>query len=397
LNISASTITKIRDEPLSGCQNGIGIQAGRNLFTETGTLNATGITVTEHQKGAIVIDNTGSGGSVTGSTITGVGNTPAIAENGVQVSRGATATITGNTISAHKCDHVSCGADPVADTQSAGVLLFEAGNTLIGDNDILNNDMGVYTFAPGAAVTISNNNIANSRFEGVFLDEGTATVSDNDIGAVSNIGVVAVSFTGSTGNSTGTLTGNNIHSTGVAVRAIDDDLSDAFVPDISGSSNQFAGNFYGVDNQTAKLFDLRQNWWGSATGPSDWSIGSGTGTSENVRFFPWSTNAASTTFQACTIAGDNGPNTLNGTAGSDIMCGRGGPDTLNGFAGNDLLIGDANDDIMVGAQGNDAILGTSGNDTLKGGAGLDSLQGGPDIDDCQDPNPFQSATCETGP
>ena len=398
LNISASTITKIRDEPLSGCQNGIGIQAGRNLFTETGTLNATGVTVTEHQKGAIVIDNAGSGGSVTGSTITGVGATTAIAENGVQISRGAVATVSGNTISGHKCDHVSCGPDPVADTQSGGVLLFEAGTgTLIDNNDILDNDMGVYNYSPGAAVTVSNNTITGNRFEGVFLDQGTTTVSNNDIGGVSNVGVIAVAFGGVTGNSTGTLTGNNIHGVGVAVQAIDDDLSDLFIPDISGSSNQFAGNFYGVDNQTAKNLNFEQNWWGSATGPSDWSIGSGTGVSQNVRFFPWGTNPTSTSLQACTVNGDNFPNTLNGTAGSDIICGRGANDTLNGLAGNDLLIGDGGDDVMSGAQGNDAILGTSGNDTLKGGQGLDSLQGGPGSDTCQDPNPFQFATCEIGP
>jgi hypothetical protein len=397
LNLSATTVTKIRDEPLSGCQNGVGILAGRNANTTTGTLNATGVTVTDYQKGGIVFDNTGSGGSVTSSTITGVGNTPAIAQNGVQVSSGATATVTGSTISANRCDHTSCGPDSLTQTQDGGVLLFSAGaGTVVSGNNINNNDIGVYNFSTGA-VTISGNTIANNRYEGVFLDEGTANVTGNDIGAVSNIGVMAVSFAGSTGNSTGTLTGNNIHATGVAVRAIDDDLSDANIPDLSGSSNQFAGNFYGVDNQTAKEFDLRDNWWGDPTGPSDWSIGTGVQTSENVRFFPWSTNAASTMFQACTVSGDNFPNTLNGTAGNDIMCGKGANDTLNGLGGNDLIIGDGGDDTMVGGPGNDAILGTSGNDTLKGGAGNDSLQGGPGTDTCQDPNPFQAATCEIGP
>ena len=403
LNISASTITKIRDEPLSGCQNGIGIQAGRNLFTETATLNATGVTITDYQKGGIVIDATGSGGTVTGSTITGVGNTPMIAQNGVQISRGASATVTNNTISGNRCDHVSCGPDLVADTASAGVLLFNQGaGTVIDDNDILSNDMGVYnffdgTFPPSGAATVSDNTITGNRFVGVFLDEGNANLTNNDIGGLGNVGVAAVSFGGSTGNSTGTLTGNNIHGVGVAVVVIDDELIDANIPDVSGSSNQFAGNLYGVDNQTAKNLDFKSNWWGSATGPSDWSIGTGTGVSENVQFFPWSTNAASTMFQACTVNGDNFPNTLNGTAGNDIMCGKGANDTLNGLGGNDLLIGDGGDDVMSGAQGNDAILGTSGNDTLKGGQGNDSLQGGPGSDTCQDPNPFQFATCEIGP
>ena len=153
----------------------------------------------------------------------------------------------------------------------------------------------------------------------------------------------------------------------------------------------------GEINQTAKNLLFKKNWWGNATGPSDWSIGAGTGVSQNVRFFPWSTNAASTTFQACTIVGTNSPDTLNGTAGNDIMCGKGADDTLNGLGGDDLLIGDAGNDILVGGPGNDAILGTSGDDTLKGGQGNDSLQGGSGTDTCRDPNPFQFATCEIGP
>ncbi|TML88310.1 MAG: hypothetical protein E6G06_16450 [Actinobacteria bacterium] len=397
LNLSSSTVTKIRDEPLGGCQNGVGILAGRSANSTTGTLNATGVTVTDYQKGGIVFDNAGSGGSVTSSVVTGVGNTSAIAQNGVQVSGGATATLTGNTISGNQCDHPSCGPDSLTQTQDAGVLLFQAGaGTVVSSNNVNNNDIGVYNFSTGA-VTINSNTVANNRFEGIFLDEGTANVTNNDVGAVSNIGVMAVSFTGAAGNSTGTLTGNNIHGTGVAVQVIDDDLSDSFIPDVSGMSNQLAGNFYGIDNQTAKNLLFKKNWWGSATGPSDWSIGTGTGVSQNVRFFPWSTNAASTTFQVCTIVGTNSPDTLNGTAGNDIMCGKGADDTLNGLGGNDLLIGDAGNDILVGGPGDDAILGTSGNDTLKGGQGNDSLQGGPGTDTCQDPNPFHFATCENGP
>jgi len=206
-----------------------------------------------------------------------------------------------------------------------------------------------------------------------------------------------MSFGGNAANSTGALIGNNIHGVGIAVQVIDDDLSDSFVPDISGMWNLLAANVYGIDNQTAKNLVFKKNWWGNATGPSDWSIGTGTGVSQNVKFFPWSTNSTSTAFQACTVTGTNAPETLNGTPGNDIICGKGANDTLNGLAGNDLLIGDGGDDTMVGGQGDDAILGASGDDTLKGGAGLDSLQGGDGTDSCSDPNPFQFASCEVGP
>jgi Ca2+-binding RTX toxin-like protein len=152
-----------------------------------------------------------------------------------------------------------------------------------------------------------------------------------------------------------------------------------------------------VRNTSSAVLGLARNWWGDASGPSGWSIGIGDSVSANVRFFPWTTDAGFSATAACTITGTNAPEVLNGTTGNDIMCGKGGNDTLNGLGGNDLIMGDGGNDVLVGGPGNDAILGTAGNDTLKGGAGLDSLQGGDGTDTCSDPNPFQFATCETGP
>jgi Ca2+-binding RTX toxin-like protein len=179
---------------------------------------------------------------------------------------------------------------------------------------------------------------------------------------------------------------------------VDDDLSDAFKPIAGGSLNQFSGNADGVKNETATLLDFRQNWWGDASGPSDWSIGTGDSVSSDVQFFPWITVLADDfhpdQFAVCTISGNNSPNVLNGTAGSDIICGKGGNDSINGQGGNDLVIGDGGDDLLKGGPGDDAVLGTSGNDDIRANAGVDSVQGGPGTDTCTDPDPGQKATCE---
>ncbi len=64
------------------------------------------------------------------------------------------------------------------------------------------------------------------------------------------------------------------------------------------------------------------------------------------------------------INGDNGNNTLTGTAANDVLNGLGGNDTLNGGAG---------DDTLNGGEGNDTLNGGANNDTLNGGEGADTL------------------------
>ncbi len=162
-NIHDNAISDIRDEPLSGCQNGQGVWVGRNLFSTTGTATITNNVITGYQKGGIVVDRTGSSATITGNTVTGVGATPSIAQNGIQVSRGAVASLSGNTISGNLCNHASCGPDPVNETQSAGILLFQAGNgtSISGSPSISNNDIGIYNLATGTI--INGNQLSNNR------------------------------------------------------------------------------------------------------------------------------------------------------------------------------------------------------------------------------------------
>ena len=100
-NIHDNRITHLRAEPLGGCQKGIGIRVGRSQLNTSGTATITNNTISDIQKGGIVVDHTSSAATITGNTITGSGATGAIAQNGIQISRGATATVTGNSVSGH--------------------------------------------------------------------------------------------------------------------------------------------------------------------------------------------------------------------------------------------------------------------------------------------------------
>lgn len=347
LALSASTVADIRNgnTALYGCQQGLGILIGRNAISQVGHATLTGVTVNGYQKGGIVIDGAGSDATVSGSTVTGPGTgstlARAIAANGIQISRGATATVTNNQITNNACDN-PCGPNPVTDTQSGGILIYNAaGGLTIQGNTLSGNDMAIYNYTPansGATISsarssarrsssaydgnaassgqrnvvvnntptaITGNTLTGNRYEDIFLDEGTAALSGNSITG-GNIGVEVASFGGETGNAQGTLTNNLITGATVAGIQLQLDPTATFQTKINGDSNSINGNALGVNNTTTTPITLTKNWWGTPNGPANsantFNVGAqGNSVSANVVFVPWWS----------TITGT--PGTLNGT------------------------------------------------------------------------------------
>ncbi|MBK8633761.1 MAG: right-handed parallel beta-helix repeat-containing protein [Saprospiraceae bacterium] len=158
-NIHNNKIIDVRDQPFSGCQNGIAIQVGRQAWSTTGTATITNNIISGYQKNGITVDNTGSNAIITGNIITGAGTTPTIAQNGLQVSRGATATVTGNTITGNSF-HLT--GNP-SDWGSTGILLFQNGQvTLAGGNNLNGNDQNYYAFEPVGTIALGAETFGSS-------------------------------------------------------------------------------------------------------------------------------------------------------------------------------------------------------------------------------------------
>ena len=190
-NITNDHVTHIRDNPLSGDQNGVAILVGRQSLGTTGSATISHDTIDDYQKGGIVVDNTGSSAEIDHSTITGVGPTNLIAQNGIQVSRGATATVTQNTITGN----VYTGPG----TFSTGILLFESGAVTISHNTATANDVGIYVFDPSDEVDVDHNAVTQSTFDGIDLDNTTgAVLSHNNTDNNGDDGIGLFSSTGNT-------------------------------------------------------------------------------------------------------------------------------------------------------------------------------------------------------
>jgi len=153
-------VTDIHDAnpALYGCQFGVGIQVGReywpladfsNFVVEdfVGRATITKTTVTGYQKNGITVDGPGSKANITKSTVEGAGRYNDfgnnIAQNGIQISRGAVGMVESNYVS----DNAYTGSRPAS---SAGILVFGGcGDPLsigveVEGNVLSNNDVGIY-------------------------------------------------------------------------------------------------------------------------------------------------------------------------------------------------------------------------------------------------------------
>jgi hypothetical protein len=120
---------------------------------------------------------------VTRNYVVGIGATPLIAQNGIQVSGGATGSVKSNTITDDVYINPSdCSATaPPYCYGSSGILVYDSGSTssnplTISSNTISNTQLAIVTYGDSAGTadynTVTSNKITGTLAAGVFLDDG---------------------------------------------------------------------------------------------------------------------------------------------------------------------------------------------------------------------------------
>jgi len=243
--IANNRITNIADKPLSGVQRGVAIQIGSVVpGVSPGSATITHNTIDRYQKNGIQVSGAGSNATIDDNSIVGAGVTTLIAQNGIQVSNGATAKITDNCISGNSYKPGPFGA--------TGILLINPGAVTIADNTLTRNDVGVFVFRSKAAVVLDHNNASGNVLIGIMLDTASGarvvnnTTSKNGSGAAGSDGGVALFA--STGNR---IEGNKSESNKGA----------GIFVDSSSNGNTITGNL--LNGNT--LFDAQDRSTGAGT------------------------------------------------------------------------------------------------------------------------------------
>lgn len=170
--ITDNHITEIRDNPFSGCQNGVGVLIGRNVNNTTGSGSVVHNLIDNYQKGGIVVDGQLSGpashAEVAYNEVVGIGPTAVIAQNGIQVSRGAFADVHHNVVR----DNIYS----LLTVSDEAILLYQvsSSSTRIHHNHVYNNNDGIGLYTTSNAEVGWNRSHDNAPWDGLFADSDTA-------------------------------------------------------------------------------------------------------------------------------------------------------------------------------------------------------------------------------
>ena len=156
--IRDNVITGIRNDPLDGVQTGIGIIV--DGFDAETTAVIQNNTITDYQKGGIVVFGDEASATVTGNTVVGAGPTDLIAQNGIQVSDGADAVVSDNRVSGN----VYTGADVVA----TGIYVDTAGDVSVIDNRVFENQNGMLILNQDF-ILVAGNRVTDNTRDGIDI------------------------------------------------------------------------------------------------------------------------------------------------------------------------------------------------------------------------------------
>ncbi|MFO7635287.1 MAG: hypothetical protein R6W76_22265, partial [Caldilinea sp.] len=319
--IHGNVIRDIRDEPFSGCQNGVGIQVGRSTIPTTGTATIKYNTIIGYQKNGVTVSGAGSDAQVENNSVTGAGPTTTIAQNGVQVSGGATGTLKSNTISGHSYTPFTW--------VSTGVLVYSADADTEG-NTISQNQVGIYHIDGngthnGNTINATATGAGSPGFWGIVADDpppgrlpspsevqagsASAGVMSADTVSAANANVKTIRAINNELDSDGSARGVAIEADGgFGSKDLDFTATNNYVrnweygvvlsqcvgqsyctaSDFANATvqlNSITGNTYGLVSDTDDFTSTSKlNWWGAATGPNSPGADTATGATD---FTPW--------------------------------------------------------------------------------------------------------------
>jgi len=146
VNVAHASIHDIGETPLNGTQHGIGVlyttvdQAGHTTGSAaTGTLR--GSRIVDYQKGGVVVSGHGAAVRIRHNVVVGQGPVTWIAQNGIQISYGATAVVKRNRVVGNRYTPkpwVACG-----------LLYYQAGGVRASHNKLRHNERNVCNVGRG--------------------------------------------------------------------------------------------------------------------------------------------------------------------------------------------------------------------------------------------------------
>lgn len=177
-DVTNSTIHDIGEVPFNGTQHGNAVYYyGDTPGRVTGKVDNN--KVSQYQKGGIIINGKNATVDVHDNTVTGLGLVNFIAQNSIQVSRGAHGNVHNNTISKNRYTGTN-------NASSGGVLIYGGcgdpitTNVSVDNNKLIDNDVGIFLFnADPTCSTAPTTQTNNSAHNNVITNNAVTNISGN--------------------------------------------------------------------------------------------------------------------------------------------------------------------------------------------------------------------------
>jgi hypothetical protein len=367
--------------------NGISITNGVGMYLSgygsPVAVSASNSTISSYLKAGIVANNAGITAAITGNTITGMGPTIIIAQNGIQFGYGATGTISENTISGHVWTGTYGGSnDPAADAEAdgaSGILLYMPGAGIEIDHNVLTaNQFGLWSVA-APDVNVHDNTITGLAHTGsaypvaiavwsedMWTDDmgGTeqatdATISNNTI-STNDYGLLVLDYTAGGPVPTASVNGNTFNENLIQATATGSSVFNV--------SATLAANTFDKTVTVNHLGSLRSTIWGTVQGGVD-----GAAAGDAVVVSPGIYRENVVVNKSVAVAGSGAASTIVQPAISNPNCGGAGGGSLCP-GGSYVFLVEADNVIIhdLAVDGDNPTL-TSG--VVVGGADLDARNG----------------------
>jgi len=273
--ITENWITGIRDNPRSGVQSGVGVGV------LSGSADIQKNLIDDYQKGGIVIDGAASSASISQNVVTGAGLTPLLAQNGIQISAGATAVVKQNVVS----NNLYQSPDPNNPVAAVGIYLLSAGaGSSVSQNDVFRNDENIVLEATNGAV-VQQNDVSRATYEGIALfGSSTNRISQNDVEKSVNGPGIGL-FDGSNNNTVEQNTSNQNGLDGISVYGSDNNT----IRQNKANDNTYDGIFLNTD--TAGNHISQNSMFGNGSYDAE-DLSHGPGTAGTANF--WDRNKGET-------------------------------------------------------------------------------------------------------
>jgi parallel beta-helix repeat protein len=191
----------------NGCQIGLGIFVESNESGGTSNLNVKHSSVHTYQKNGITGQATGTTMNISGNFVQGYGSVNFIAQNGIQVSYGASGTISGNTV-------IDDFFSPNTFASTGILLLDSANDASVTGNAVSDTNLGVVLFDDGTSsstddsITVATNRIVGTQYDGIDACSNNNMITSNTL---VNSGQSAIHFDTTSGcNAQGNTASDNV-------------------------------------------------------------------------------------------------------------------------------------------------------------------------------------------